>query len=210
MDSGTNGHTTSWTEYLKICEDGVPVDNHMEGDRSLRVKKEEEEGTKQRKKKAKHSPEDSKKQEANTKSTWSDGDSAAKKKRRKPSRAPAEETHHGRILSSEPSLGLATREVLGTISQGVTPRATGKIIPHLLDQSGHGGEGGDLVAVRISANKGEQRVECRRRDMTSLRPGKWLNNNTINFVGLVDTSVLEETEENKNCSKLLCSILKYL
>ena len=38
-----------------------PVDNHMEGDSSLRAKKEEEEKIKQHKKKASHSPEHSKK-----------------------------------------------------------------------------------------------------------------------------------------------------
>ena len=76
------------------------------------------------------------------KSPVSDGDSAGKKKRRKASRAPAEETHHGSFLSSEPIPGAATCYALGAISRGLTPCATGKAITHLLDQSCHRGEGG--------------------------------------------------------------------
>ena len=45
----TGGNTASWSEYCKIkmCGDGVPVENYVEGDGSLLAEKEKEEEAKQ-------------------------------------------------------------------------------------------------------------------------------------------------------------------
>ena len=82
--------------------------------------------------------------------------------------------------SSVPNFsGAATKDSLGTIRRGETPRATVKIITHLLNQRCHRGESGELVAVRANSRGGEQKVECW--DMATLRVGKWMNDSIINL-----------------------------
>ena len=49
----TGGETMSWSEYCKICGDGVPVDNYVKGDGSLLAEKEKEEEAKRTQKKVK-------------------------------------------------------------------------------------------------------------------------------------------------------------
>ena len=51
----TGDRTACWTEYCKMCRDGVLVDNYMEGDGPLRVEKGNEEEAKSLQKKAKTS-----------------------------------------------------------------------------------------------------------------------------------------------------------
>ena len=119
----------------------MPVDNYTEGDGSLRVEKEKEEEAKRLQKKAKTAAKP-KTVPALTKSTdpvmvagtWA-------KRRRKVAKEETEIQQKDNFLRNEPSPGAVTTDVIGTISRGVPPRETGKVITNLLsNRSQQGGE----------------------------------------------------------------------
>ena len=104
----------------------------MEGDGSLRVEKEREEEAKWTQKKAKPS--------AKPRATPSprepmDSVTEAKPPGKRSKTAIKERTKARTVddfLRNEPSPGAAIRDVIGTVSSGVIPRDTGKVITKLL------------------------------------------------------------------------------
>ena len=117
-----------------MCGEGVPVDNHMEGDGSLLEGKEEEAGTKQPKKKAKTPRKQGATAKPQEPKPGSKRRSETAQKRRKIPKVEEKKPQSENFLQNEPSPGAATRDTIGTISCGVTPRDTGKIITKLLGQ----------------------------------------------------------------------------
>ena len=104
------------------------------------------------------------------------------KRRRKTDRDKRRATEGKDFLRNEPSPGAVTRDAIGIISRGVTPRATGKVITKLPSERWQQG-GGRPVAVRASLGWGEERVE--RQDIATLRLMRWINDSIINFMGKV-------------------------
>ena len=110
----TSGKTTSWTEYCKICGDGVPLDNHVEEDGSLQAEKEEKEEANRSQKmmKAHAKPEEA---PAPTKSAavHSLGSRDTGKRRRKVFRDVMESHQNENFLSNKPLPGAVARDVIG-------------------------------------------------------------------------------------------------
>ena len=153
----TGGKTTSWAEYCRMCGEGVPVDNHMEGEGSLLEEEEEEADTKQPKKKAKtpsKQVETVKPQEPKPRTKQSG--KPAKKQRKRP-KTGEKISQSENFLRNEPSPGAATRDTIGIISCGVTPRDTGQIMTKLLNRRLRQREGSELVAARTSPGGGWKR-----------------------------------------------------
>ena len=146
--------TTSWSEYCKICGDGVPVDNYMEGDGSLRAEKEKEEEAKRSQKKAKPStkPRAAPAPREPTASVTEAGQLG------KMGKTVTKERRKVRTVDdfprNEPSPGAAIRDAIGTISGGVTPRGTGKVVTKLLSNRWPRGGGRDVVAARARPGGG--------------------------------------------------------
>ena len=177
----TGEKTTNWLEYCKICGDGVPVDNYMEGDGSLLAEKEKEEEAKRTQKKAKPDvkPRATQAPSVPTASVTEAGSPGKRSKKTIKERTKARTVDD--FLRNEPSRGAAIRDVIGTVSSGVIPRDTGKVITKLLSNRWPQGGGRDVVAARACSGGGVETVG--RQDMTTLRPTKWLNDSIINFVG---------------------------
>ena len=76
------------------------------------------------------------------------------KRRRKIAREETEVQQKDTFLRNEPSPGAVTRDVIGPISRGVTPRDTGKVITKLLSDRWQRGGGREAVAVRASPGGG--------------------------------------------------------
>ena len=145
----------------------------MKGDGSLLAEKEEEEEAKRSQKKVTASA----KPEAipvpmkpATKVTVA---GTRVKRCRKGAREATEAQQNDNFLRNEPSPSAVTRDVIGTISRGVTPRDTRKVITKLLSNRWHQGGGRELVAARASPGGGGKRVACQ--DIATLRPTKWIH-----------------------------------
>lgn len=107
------------------------MDNHLEGDGSLRAEKEEEEKTKQHRKQDKATAEQEKKLKLPKLKPENNASGATGKKRRKASKVETEEARCEDFLKNEPSPAAVTRDTIETISRGVTLRDTRKIITYL-------------------------------------------------------------------------------
>ena len=125
----------------------MSIDNYMEGDGLLLVEKEKEEEAKRAKKKAKPAVKP-KANPAPSAPTASVAGAGSPGKRRK--KAIKENTKARAVddfLRNEPSPGAAIRDVIGTVSSGVIPRDTGKVITKLLSDRWPRGGGRDVVAA---------------------------------------------------------------
>ena len=104
----------------------------MEGDCSLRVKKEEEEEAKRTQKKAKPAakPRTAPAPNEPTASVTETGPPGKRRKTAIKERTKARTVDN--FLRNEPLPGAAIRDVIGTVSEGVIPMDTGKVIIKLL------------------------------------------------------------------------------
>ena len=177
----TGGKTTSFAEYCKMCGDGVPVENHVEGDGSLLAEKENEEVAKRTQKKLKPAAEPKAQPGTGETTAPAAGVRPPGKRRKKDAKERTEAWTGNDFLKNEPSPGAAIRDVIGTISSGVMRRGAGKVITKLLSDRWPRGGGKDVVAARECSGGGVETVE--RQDMVTLQPTKWLNGNIVNFVG---------------------------
>ena len=103
-------------------------DNYMEGNGSLLAKKEKEEEVKQAQKKAKPAVEPKANTAPRAPTASVAGAGSPGKRNKKAIKEEAKARTADDFLRNKPSPGAAIRDVIGTVSSGVIPRDTGKVI----------------------------------------------------------------------------------
>ena len=156
----TGGKTRCWETYIKMCGEGVPVDNIVDGEGSLKEPEGEEDG-----KEAVRETKKARGAAPNKGEPRGAIKDVEKPPRRDEGNGHSKRTKAGRgrgcqedFLRWEPSASAMVRDSLGLLGRGVIPRATGRVIAILLNERPGRGEASETMS-RMKETEWEQKPD---------------------------------------------------